>query len=252
MMESPMTVDQVAAMRGTPVYDNSGEKIGAVEEIYYDETTSEPQWIGIGTGFLGMKHAVVPLAGATTSADGVSVPYSKAQVKDAPEIDIYSSGIAVETERDLYGYYGLEFSGAEYDTDLSTTDTTYDRDLGVEEGAVTRHEEELTVGKRTVSAGSVRLQKWVDTEQVQADVELQRETARVTREAVDQPVSDGSIGEEEIEVSLTAEEAVVEKRTVAKERIGIEKDVETDVETVTADLRKERVEVEGDEDPLSR
>ena len=117
---------------------------------------------------------------------------------------------------------------------------------------MTRHEEELTVGKRTVSAGSVRLQKWVDTEQVQADVELQRETARVTREAVDQPVSDGSIGEEEIEVSLTAEEAVVEKRTVAKERIGIEKDVETDVETVTADLRKERVEVEGDEDPLSR
>ena len=117
---------------------------------------------------------------------------------------------------------------------------------------MTRHEEELAVGKRTVQAGSVRLKKWVETESVQADVELQRETAHVTREPVDQAVSDVNIGEEEIEVPLTAEEAVAEKRTVAKERIGIEKDVETDVETVTDQLRKERVEVEGDEDPLAR
>ena len=114
MLERQMTIDQLAAMRGTPVYDNSGEKIGSVEEIYYDEATSEPQWIGIGTGFLGMNHAVVPLAGATMSPEGVSVRYSKEQVKDAPEIDIYSSGIAVETERDLYGYYGV----SEFDTDV--------------------------------------------------------------------------------------------------------------------------------------
>ena len=59
MAEPQITVDQLAAMRGTPVYDSNGEKIGAVEEIYYDERTSEPQWIGIGTGFLGLSHAVV-------------------------------------------------------------------------------------------------------------------------------------------------------------------------------------------------
>ena len=251
MLERQMTVDQLVAMRGTPVYDSSGEKIGAVEEIYYDETTSEPQWIGIGTGFLGMKHAVVPLAGTTMSSDSVTVAYSKEQVKDAPDIDIYSSGIAPETERDLYGYYGLEYQ-AEYDTGLPETGFEDQLRDGVEEAVVTRHEEELGVGTRSVQAGSVRLTKWVETEPVQVDVELQRETAHVTREAVDQPVSDASIGEEEVEVLLTAEEAVADKRTVAKERIGIEKDVETDVETVTEQVRKERVEVEGAEDPLSR
>ena len=191
------------------------------------------------------------MAGATTSPDGVTVRYTKDQVKDSPDIDIYSTGIATETERDLYGYYGLEYSDADYSTGLS--DTSY-AGGGSRRRAGDSHSTRGRAGGwgSARRRGSVRLKKWVETEPVQVDVELQRETARVTREAVDQPVSDVAIGEEEVEVQLTAEEAVAEKRTVAKERIGIEKDVEADVETVTEQVRKERVEVEGDEDPLSR
>ena len=47
-------------------------------------------------------------------------------------------------------------------------------------------------------------------------------------------------------MTLREEEPVVEKQAVAKERIGIEKDVETDTETVTAELRKERVDINED------
>lgn len=55
--------------------------------------------------------------------------------------------------------------------------------------AVTRQPEWLGIrtgfrGKREVDAGQVRLRKWVDTEPAQADVDLKRETARVTRERV--------------------------------------------------------------------
>lgn len=52
--------------------------------------------------------------------------------------------------------------------------------------------------------------------------------------------------DEKIEVPLTAEEAVTEKRVVAKERISLDKDVETETDTVSEQLRKERVEIEGD------
>jgi stress response protein YsnF len=41
---------------------------------------------------------------------------------------------------------------------------------------------------------------------------------------------------------------VVDKQTVAKERIGVTKDVDVEEETVTGEVRKERVEVEGDAD----
>ena len=114
--------------------------------------------------------------------------------------------------------------------------------------SVVRHEEELRVGKREAEVGRARLRKWVETEPVSTDVTLERERARVTREPVDERVSGAEIGEEEVEVGLREEQAVVEKETVAKERIGLEKDVETEVETVRDEVRKERVDVEGDID----
>ena len=111
---------------------------------------------------------------------------------------------------------------------------------------MTRSEEELRVGTRDVEAGRARLRKWVETEPVEADVEVRHETARVTTEQLNEPVSSAEIGEEDIEVPLRAEEAVVEKRAVAKERIGLEKNVESETATVSDELRKERVDIEGE------
>ena len=132
MLQRQVAVDQLAAMRNTPAYDSNGEKIGEVAKVYYDETIPEPRWIGIGTGFRGMKHAVVPLAGATMSADGVTVRYSKAQVKDAPEVDIYASGIGVESEESLYGYYGLELEHSKLDFDNGLADRSLESELRYE------------------------------------------------------------------------------------------------------------------------
>jgi uncharacterized protein (TIGR02271 family) len=243
MQQQQMTMDQLSAMRGVPVYDSDGEEIGTVEEIFYDQQTREPEWIGVGTGFFGTKRVLVPTAGASATGDGVTVRYSKENVKDSPDID--SDEISQETEQELYAHYGLEYSERRSETGLPEGPRGAGGTTG-EETAVTRHEEELAVGKRDMETGRARLRKWVETEPVQEDVELRRETARVEREPIDQPVSEGAIGEEEIEVPLRGEEAVAEKRTVAKERIGIEKDVETERETVGDQVRKERVEVEGD------
>ena len=118
MLEPQTTVEQLADFRGAAVYDSCGERIGRVEEIYDDKPTAEPQWLGIGAGLFGKKHVAVPLAGARTSPDGVTVRFSKEQVEDSPEVDVHLSGIGVESERNLYGYYGLELE-PDFDTGLA-------------------------------------------------------------------------------------------------------------------------------------
>lgn len=79
-MALDLTVEELLEMRGKPVFDRAGDAIGAIEDIYIDDETREPEWIGLGTGFLGMKHAIVPLLEASLHDDGIEVPYAKEHV----------------------------------------------------------------------------------------------------------------------------------------------------------------------------
>ncbi len=79
-----------------------------------------------------------------------------------------------------------------------------------------------------------------------ADVEVTREKAHVERQPINEPVSEAEMGEQEVEVPLAAEEPVVGKRAVAKERVSVEKDVEVDQKRVTGEVSKEHVEVDDD------
>jgi uncharacterized protein (TIGR02271 family) len=261
-----MTMDDVRNLQGSTVHAQDGSKIGSVEEIFYDADTNEPEWIGIGTGFFSSKRVLVPLVGASASSGGVTVPYSKDMVKDSP--DVSGDEISEDLERQLYSYYGVSYSDARSDTtmadggagvaapaaDLDTTvHTTPGKGIDSQTGLpneefhqVTRSEEELAVGKRRVETGRLRVRKWVETEPVQAEVTLERETAHIVREPINQPVSGAQIGEDTIDVTLEGEEAVVGKQVVAKERIGVDVDRTATTEVVTDEVRKERVEVEED------
>ena len=247
MQQQQMSRVRLDEMRGAPVYDVNGEKIGKVDEIFYDQQTRVPEWIGIGTGFFGSKRVLVPVNGAAARDNGLFVPYAKDQVKDSPDID--GDEISEECEMELTAFYGLGYSKQRSDTGLpkgTPRGTRKQRKARDEDQALTRSEEELEVGKRSVEAGSARLRKWVETEPVSLDVELQREVAHVTRERIDEPVGDHDFREEEVEVPLHREKPVVHKQAVAKERVAVEKDVHTDRQTVKDELKKERVEVEGD------
>ncbi len=121
---------------------------------------------------------------------------------------------------------------------------------------MTRSEEELAVGKTTHETGRARLGKYVVTEHVQTTVPVQREEVRIERE----PVTDANVGdatdgpaisEEEHEVVLHEEQPVVEKRVVPKERVRLDKETVTDEQQVTEEVRKEQIEMEG-EDPARR
>lgn len=226
-------------LKGRTVYDAEGEKIGKVEDFYCDEAGA-PEWVGIGTGIFGTKHVVVPIEGYGTRGDGISVPYPKSLVKDAPDVD--EDELTDEREAELYEHYGLRRAGYAGATPMTEGDHHASGD------SLIRREEEMRVGKRSVEAGRVRLRKWVETKPVHEDVVLREERLRVEREPVDEPLGDAELDEGVVEMVLTREEPVVEKRTVAKERVTLYKDVEERTEEVHSEVSEERVEIEGDAD----
>ncbi len=249
-----MSIDmnQLRDAQGRDVHSQDGDKIGSVSEIFYDDETGQPKWFGLGTGFFGNKRVLVPVETATMSGDSIQVPYAKDHVKGAPDID--GDHISKDTERDLYSYYSLDYGArsteARYDVDTSGDDVSsrdVDRTDRGGDRSLTRSEEELRVGKERASTGTARLRKWVETEPVSTTVGLERETAHVHREPIDTPVGhDIELGEREIEVPLHEERAVVEKQVVGKERVSIDTDTEVEQHTVSDEVRKERVEIEGD------
>jgi uncharacterized protein (TIGR02271 family) len=73
---------------------------------------------------------------------------------------------------------------------------------------------------------------------------------RIEREPItdanrDDATAGGEITSEEHEVVLHEEEVVVDKQAVPKERVRLDKDVVTDEEQVSEELRKEQIETEG-------
>jgi len=114
--------------------------------------------------------------------------------------------------------------------------------------AITRSEERLHVGKEQVAAGSAALDKYVTSEHVERSVPVTKERVVIEREPItaeNMPaaLSGPEITEAHHEVHLTEERAIASKETVPIERIRLGKQVETQEQTVGAELRKEHVDL---------
>ncbi|MFC3479516.1 hypothetical protein CKW39_10460 [Kocuria sp. WRN011] len=125
-----------------------------------------------------------------------------------------------------------------------------DRDLtDRDDASVVRHEEQLKVGTQERETGRARLRKYVVTDHETVDVPVEREEVSVERTPIrDGQARTGTIGEEEVEVSLHEERPVVEKEAVAVEEVGLNKETVRDTQRVEADVRKEQVDVETGND----
>ena len=91
---------------GQTLLSNDGDKIGQIESIYLDGDTDEPAWLAVKTGKLGSAVSLVPVHGATPANDGVSVPYDKKLIKDAPTFKP-DDEISDEDSRALYEHYSI-------------------------------------------------------------------------------------------------------------------------------------------------
>jgi uncharacterized protein (TIGR02271 family) len=243
--------EQILDARGATVLTGDGSKAGTVEDVYLDRDTENPEWVVVNTGLFGTRSTFVPLAEATSKGNDILVPYSKDQIKGAPNMEA-DGELSEQEEADLYAYYGLNYSDSGSDSGLPNEAAEgYDTSGPTTDDAMTRSEEELRVGKTQREKGRARLKKYVVTEQVQQTVPVQREEVRLERE----PITDANVGratagpdisDEEHEVVLHEEEPVVEKRAVPKERVRLSKETVTDDAQVSEQVRKEQIQQEGD------
>ncbi|MGY1843977.1 DUF2382 domain-containing protein [Modestobacter sp. SYSU DS0875] len=250
------TLDRVI---GADVYDADGDKIGTASEVYLDDQSGNPEWVTVKTGLFGTKESFVPIADADLTGDGVRVPVSKAQVKDAPKIDT-DGHLSPEEEQELYRYYGTSRGAATETTTRTetagTADTNRHGTVGHDtsgpttDDAMTRSEERLNVGTRQEEAGRARLRKYVVTENVTETVPVSHEEVRVEREPITDAnrgkATDGpAISEEEHEVTLHAERPVVDKEAVPVERVRLDTETVTEQQQVSGEVRKEQIDTDG-------
>jgi len=93
------------------VYDNQGEKIGKVDDLFVDETDRE-EYIGVKMGFLGLKSTLIPMeiVRVNEGERTIDVSESKNHVRNAPSFDD-DEDITPYYEDRIRSYFGLESSG---------------------------------------------------------------------------------------------------------------------------------------------
>ncbi|WP_306205233.1 PRC and DUF2382 domain-containing protein [Actinoplanes sp. RD1] len=234
-----ITRDAVRGLYGADVYSTDGDKIGSAGQVYLDNDTGLPAWLAVRTGLFGKKESFVPLQDATLTDGRLEVPFAKSRVKHAPRID-QDGELSPADEDELYRYYGTAHDA----------EAPPEGDERGSDDAMTRSEERLVPHTRTEVTGKARLRKYVVTEQRQVDVPVTREEVRLEQEPADSrgPVDavPGGRGadDEDPGMTLWAEEPVVTTRKVPVERVRLRKDTVTDHETVSGEVRKERIELE--------
>jgi stress response protein YsnF len=242
-----MTVNECI---GEKLVGTDGGRIGKITDVYMDDQTGQPEWFAVATGLFGSHVSFVPIQGTSWTEEGISVPFTKADVKDAPHAEP-DGQLTQDEEAALYSHYGLSYSERRSASGLPEGDTPKAEKQARGDNAMTRSEEELVTGTRREPAQQVRLKKYVETEHVNITVPVKRERARLVTEPItdenrDEAMRGPDIRESTHEETLYEEEPVVGKRTVPKERVRLEKETVTDEREVAADLRKERIETEGD------
>ncbi|MEU4621923.1 PRC and DUF2382 domain-containing protein [Actinoplanes sp. NPDC023801] len=242
-----ITHDNIDSLYGYDVYDRTDDKVGSIGAVWTDGS-GNPAWASVRTGWFGLRESLVPLRGAELRGDRVVVPFEKAHIKNAPDIDAESDEPLTSDEvTRLYEHYSMNWSD-EHQAYRGGGYVREDGD-GLRDDAMTRSEERLTVDTETEQVGRARLRKYVVAEKAQVTVPVSHEEVRIDREPITEAnrarALDGpDITESEHEVRLYAERPVVETQVEAVERVRLAKETVTEEQTVGGQVRKEHIEAD--------
>lgn len=103
-------------MIGAHDHTRHGDKIGHIRQVLLDDATGQPEFVKVDTGLLGTTESFVPVLKATKSGEDLAVPYTKRQVKDAPNVHMNGDHLSQDEKRRLYLHYGVSESEAPSDT----------------------------------------------------------------------------------------------------------------------------------------
>jgi uncharacterized protein (TIGR02271 family) len=204
------------------VVDSAGDPVGELEAIYYDDETGEPVWLGVQTASEPPRRVLAPVEGAELAGESVQLAHDREAVEASGAVD--GESIDAEAEAELRAHYGLP-------------------------PELVRYEEELEVGAHSEEAGAVRVRKRVESDSVERQVPREVEHAQLEHVPADdedsglvETLPDGSIS-----IPVFEEELVVTKRLVVRERVIVRKETQVEDETVTADVRREQLEIDADD-----
>jgi uncharacterized protein (TIGR02271 family) len=208
---------------GYTVVDESGSKIGKVDDLFLDEN-DQPEYFGVKMGFLGTSSTLIPADIATTKDEQgfIEVSQPKSAVQDGPAFDD-DREITADYENEVRSYYGLgpvESSGS--------YEETYEETNGHSGAGTTDSTTAGTVGSG-MSMG--------DTESGEF-----REHVR-DQEGLSQPGSDLE-DEDELRVQRSEEELVAGTREREAGAMKVRKRVRTDRERIEVPTKHEEVSVE--------
>jgi PRC-barrel domain len=197
-MQTP-TNQSYDAWVGHDAYDNQGEKIGEITDIFYDDRTGRPEWITVKAGMF-KGNTFVPIHGSQVvrdpdgADDNLRLSFSKDMIKDAPRVDADSEHLTPTEEQELWSYYGYDYNadpklkthgyGTDYTKNRADRDFQFNRfdreqnqwrDMGEEEAVTIRNQEAQVVDQPE----TVRLRKYQRTEMVpvtKEEVRVERST----------------------------------------------------------------------------
>jgi len=103
-------------VKGTAVYDGSGDKIGTVEDVVLDKQSNRIMFAALGFGgILGMGEKYYPVPWSLLDYDenkgGYVVPLSKDRLESAPAYDLKEltkhDGSLGDIRQETYTYYNV-------------------------------------------------------------------------------------------------------------------------------------------------
>ena len=240
------------------------EEIGAVEDILVDDS--------------GRFRYLVVSAGPWKSHDKFLLPIGRCQTNRGAETILLMDIPDREALEQLPPYHGDNQIDYDYEEEVrnvyrqilatdGTTAVSYDRDnysydsepelyqISTEESQTIKlYEERLITDKQRREVGEVTIGKRVETETAEVEVPIEKEKVVVKINEVsseDIPVAPGEATFEEgtvAKVKVYEETADIEKQAFVREEVEVTKEVETEIVSAEKTLRKEKIEITGEEE----
>ncbi|CAI37923.1 Uncharacterized protein conserved in bacteria [Corynebacterium jeikeium] len=214
-------------------YDNSGDKLGSVKEIFVDDKSGQPTFVEVNHGLFGMNSSLVPMRGHKFDGENLNLAFAKDRVKDAPDFDA-DQALTPEQQNEIYRHYGLD--NVEDTTRYGEGPGNQDagvQDAGEERSTLDRHE---AAGGNT-AAGAAAGAGVAGANADQAGV-TEREAANT--DAANREAAVNNEGE----IIRSEERLNVQKDKVQTGEARLRKYVVTDTETVEVPVTREEVRVE--------
>jgi uncharacterized protein (TIGR02271 family) len=140
----------------------------------------------------------------------------------------------------------LDESAAQYTAQDTTSRTAPagSRAATTDEDTIRLAEEDLSVGKRSVSGGTTRVRRYVVETPVEEQVALRGEKVVVDRRPVSGGPPAAEFTDKTIEMTEVNEEPVVSKTARVTEEVRLHKEATDRVETIRDTVRRDEVEIE--------